>query len=319
MRHVEHHGLEEGNHVATEREILIHAALRQTGKVGTLLAELLGQGSGLPALHPSACLVQSLDVGTQLLLERGIVCAVHGHLRPYLLPWNGAEVDAADGAVGQHLAEVSLPLADGGRCVPVEADAHPLRHRARAHTRLSVYIARVERQAHDLEMRLLVGIRLERIKLVYLIHLRVKNSSFRIGQTLNKGGIRHVGIYLLDDEPFGTAPLVLVRSLGLHLLLPLLLALHVLAVTQTDILQDVSDGVADAILPSPRLAHQAVHQRGFVVHIVDVAEGGLPQVRPECRKDGMRYGRLINLRRAAHEQLDEWRQSTGHRWRGVDF
>ena len=49
-----------------------------------------------------------------------------------------------------------------------------------------------------------------------------------------------------------------------------------------------------------------------MLHIVDVAEGGFPQMGGQGWEYGMRYGWLINLRCTAHEQLDERRQSFRH-------
>ena len=49
-----------------------------------------------------------------------------------------------------------------------------------------------------------------------------------------------------------------------------------------------------------------------MLHIVNVAEVGFPQVRSQCRKDRMRHRRLINLRSLAHQKLDQWRQSSRH-------
>ena len=132
---------------------------------------------------------------------------------------------------------------NGGRCIPVEADAHTLTHAPRTHTRLTVDIPRVECEAHDLEVRLAPCRCLERIELVYFVHLRVKKSFFGIGQSLYERGISHVRINLLNDQSFGTLALVLVCSLGLHLLLPFLFPLEVLLIPLTDIFQDMVNRV----------------------------------------------------------------------------
>ena len=40
---------------------------------------------------------------------------------------------------------------DGGRCIPIESDAHSFAHTSRSYTSLTIDIARVESQAHNLE------------------------------------------------------------------------------------------------------------------------------------------------------------------------
>ena len=301
VSHVQDARLEERYYVGTEAQVLVHPTFGQAGKVGTLLYQFTGQRACLLAFYRSACPVQAVDVRTQLLVEVGIVRAVYGHLRADGPFGDGAEVDTADGAVGQYTAEVGLPLLNGGRGIPVEADAHPLAHTPRTDACLSVHIARVERQAHDLEMRLAPCRGFQGIELVYLVHLRVQETLLRIGQSLYECGISHVRIYLLNYQSFGTLSLVLVRPLCLHLLLPSLLALQVVAVACADVGQDAVDGVGDAVLPCPRARHQHVHQRSLVLHVVDVAEGGPPQVRGQCREHRMRHRRLINVRRLAHQ------------------
>ena len=208
---------------------------------------------------------------------------------------------------------------NGGRCIPVEADAHTLTHAPRTHTRLTVDIPRVECQAHDLEVRLAPSRSLERIKLVYFVHLRVKKSFFGIGQSLYERGISHVRINLLNDQSFGTLAFVLVRPLALHLLLPFLFALEIITVPLADVLQDMVDRFADAVLARTRTRHEAAHQRGFMLHIVDIAEVRFPQMCAQRREDCMRYRRLVNLRCAAHQQFDERRQASRHLRRLIEF
>ena len=225
VSHIEDAGLQIGNDIGTERKVLIHTAFRQAGKVGTLLDQLLGELTSRTAVDVSAGTVQPVDVRTELLVEGGIVGTIDGHLGADGTLGDGAEVDARDGAVGQHTVEVRLAFLDGGRGIPVEADAHALTDRAGADTGLPIDIAGVEGEAHNLEVGLRAGRGLERIKLVYLIHLCVKKSALCIGQSLYEGGVRHIGINLLDDQSFGSVALVLVGSLRLHFLLPLPLAL----------------------------------------------------------------------------------------------
>ena len=307
MRHVEHHRLEEGYHIGTERKVLVHTVLRETGKLGTFLHQFLGQIARLPTLHHPTCLVQPLDIRTQLLFKISTIRAIHRHFRTDFSSGNHAEVDTTNRTICQYTSKISLPLADGGRGIPIETDAYTIAHARSTHTRLSVHVARVEGQAHNLEVRLLVGIRLEGIKLVYLIHLRIKKSFLRFGQSHNERGIRHIRVNLLNHKTFRSLALVLVCPLGLHLPLPFLFAPQVVHIPLADVLQNVVDRLADAVLPCTRFPHQHVHQCGFVQHIVDVAEVCLPQVRSQRREYRMCHGRLVNLGRTADEQLDKWR------------
>ena len=317
IRHIEHHRFQKGNHIGTEGEVLVHPALRQAGKLRTLLHQLPGQFACLFALHQATHVVQPLDVRTQLLLELRIIRAIHRHLRTDFPFRYRTEVDTADRSVRQYIAEVRLSLADGGRCVPVEADAHPFAHARCTHTRLSIHVPRVESQAHNLEVRLLVGIRLERIKLVNLVHLRVEKTLIRIRQTLHEGRIRHIRINLLDDQPLRSLALVLVRPLRTHFRLPFPFSAKVLLIPLPDVLQDIVDRLTDAVLSRTRFSHQHVHQGRLVKHVVDVPEVRFPQVRGKSRKYRIRHGRLVNLRCTAHEELDERRQTFGHHRRNL--
>ena len=117
---------------------------------------------------------------------------------------------------------------------------------------------------------------LERIELVYFSHLRVKKSFFGIGQSLYERGVSHVRINLLNNQTFGTLTLVLVRPLALHLLLPFLFALEIVTVPLADVLQDMVDRFADAVLPRTRTRHEAAHQGGFMLYIIYIAEVRFP-------------------------------------------
>ena len=211
------------------------------------------------ALHQATRLVQSLDVRTKLLVKLSIVCPIYRHFRADGLLGDGAEVDSRNRSVREHRAEIRLPLVDGGARIPIETDAHTLAHRRSAHTRLSVHITRVESEAHDLKVRLASCRGFERVELVDFVHLRVEEPFLRISQTLNEGRIRHVRVNLLNDKPFGTLSLVLVRPFSLHLRLPFLLTLKVLGIPLADVLQDTVHRLRDAILARSRPSHEAVH------------------------------------------------------------
>ena len=129
---------------------------------------------------------------------------------------------------------------------------------------------------------------------------------------MHEGGIRHVGVNLLDDKPFGSVSLVLVRPLRLHLALPLALTAQVVEVAPANVGHDAVDGFGDAILPCSRSRHEHVHERCLVLHVVDIPEARLPEVCPKCGEYGMRHGRFVKRGRFANEQADKWRQCAGH-------
>jgi len=174
-------------------------------------------------------------------------------------------------------------------------------------------------KSHDLEMRLLVAVGLQGIKLVYFVHLRIEEPSVGIGQTLYESRVRRVGIHFLYHQPFGLLALVLVRPFGLHLSFPFLFVTEVIGIASADFPQDAVDGFTDAVLPRSRTGHEATHQRGLVLHVVDVAEVRFPQISGQCREYRMRHRRPINPRCLAHQQLDEWRQTLVHERRSVQI
>ena len=110
---------------------------------------------------------------------------------------------------------------------------------------------------------------------------------------------------LLNDQAFRTLRLVLVGTLGVHLLLPLGLALLVDGVALSDVGHDVVDGLVDATLTRARLCHQTVHQRRLVLHIVRVLEGGLIEVCAQRGEDTAGHSGLVGARHLGGEQTDE--------------
>ena len=99
--HEEHTGFQIGYHVGSKREVLVHAALREAGEVGTFLLQRLGQLVSLRTVNQPLCLDEVLDVGTKLLVEGSVVGAIDGHVRADFALGDGAEVDARDGSVCQ--------------------------------------------------------------------------------------------------------------------------------------------------------------------------------------------------------------------------
>ena len=153
--------------------------------------------------------------------------------------------------------------------------------------------------------------------MVQLVHLGIEETPVGLTEAEYKSRIRTVGIHLLHHQPGGTLALVLVGTLGLRLVLPLLLAAQAFGIAGTDVRHDAVDGFADAVLPRSRRCHQHVHQRGLVLHIVDVAEGDLPQMGRQCREDGTRHSIPVDFGHLGQKQLDEWRQLGGQSGRLV--
>ena len=313
VRHIQHHRFQKGNHVGTEGEILVHPALRQSGKLRTLLHQLAGQFACLFALHQATHVVQPLDVRTQLLLELRIIGAIHRHLRTDGTLGYRAEIDTADWSVRQHVAEVRLPLAHRGADVVVEPHAHPFAHRTRTHTRLSIKVVVVECQAHQLELPIRISPWREVVEQLDFVHPCIQESLFCLRHTLHESRTRHIRVNLLNHDSLRTLLLVLVRPLCLHILLPLPFTLHIHLVTFADVRHHEVNGLADTTFPSPRGSHQHIGVCRLVQRVVDISEGGLPQVRPQCRKDRVRHSRAVDVGRTAHQQTDKRRKYLGHR------
>ena len=312
IRHIKDARLEVRNHVGAEREVLIHPVLREAGRFGVLLLHPLGEPVSLGALDEPRGARQALDIGTELLVERGVIRAIYGHLRPDFPLRYRTEVDARDGAVGQYLREIALPLEDCGGRVPIKADGDLLGDGLRPHARLPVPVPRVEREAYDLELLASAPRPAQGVELVYLVQLRIEEMALGLGRTEDERRVRHVRVNLLDDQPLGPLALVLVRPLRVHLGLPFPLAAQVLGVPEADIRHDAVDGLGDAILARARARHEDVHQGGLVLHIVDVPEPHVVQVGAQGREHRVGHGRLIDVRRAANQELYQRRELVRH-------
>ena len=209
------------------------------------------------------------------------------------------------------MREVALPLLDGGGGVPVEADGYFLGHAHRPYAGLSIAVSGVEGKAHDLKLLSAVARTAQSIELVYFVQLCVEEVAVRLGGAHHESGVGHVGVNLLDDQPFGTRTLILVGTFRVHLVLPLALALQVVFVAAAHVGHDAVDGFGDAILARAGACHEHVHQGGFVLHIVDVAEAYPPQMGGKRGKDGVRHGRTVEVGGAAQEEFDEGGQALG--------
>ena len=154
----------------------------------------------------------------------------------------------------QYVTEVTLAFGNRGRCVPVETDAHLLRHRLCAHARLSVAVAGVEGQTHNLELLTTLARSTQCVELVNLVHLGVEEMTVSLRHSQHEGWVGHIGVHLLYDQSLGTLALVLVGTLRVHLLFPLPFTLQVLCVTLADIRHDVVDGLRDTVLTRLRIS-----------------------------------------------------------------
>ena len=218
---------------------------------------------------------------------------------------NGAEADALHRAVGTDGLEILLHLLRRGAGVPVHAQADGFRHRLGTDSRLAVTVVGVEREAHHQILMASLAVALEGVEHLDLVHLQKEDMPLGLGCTGDQRGIGHVAVNLLNDQAFRTLRLVLVGTLGVHLLLPLGLALLVDGVALTDVGHDVVDGLVDATLTRARLCYQAVHQRCLVLHIVCVLEGGLIEVCAQRREDTAGHSGLIRAWHLGGEQTDE--------------
>ena len=103
VSHVKQARLKITYHIATEGEILVNTVLRQTGKLGILILQLLGKLKSLRTIHQTACLAEILYVRLQLLSERIVVCAINGNIFTDETLRDGAEIDTADRTIRQNL------------------------------------------------------------------------------------------------------------------------------------------------------------------------------------------------------------------------
>ena len=281
VSHIQHHRLQEGNHISTERKILIHTALRQTGKLRTFLHQLPCQGTRLLAFHQATCHVQPFDVRTQLFGKIFVVRAIDGHIRTDGTLRNGADVDTAQRSVGQHVAEEILPLADGRAYVVVEAHRHLLAHRCRTDARLSVQIPVIETQTQQVEHVVRVATARQVVQLLYLVHSCIEKTPLRICHTLHEGRTGDVRINALNHNPFRTLLLVLVRPLALRVPLPVSFFFHTDFITLADVRHDVVYRRVHTALTAPRRSHQQTGQRRLMITVVYVTKPSLIQVRTQ--------------------------------------
>ena len=125
---------------------------------------------------------------------------------------------------------------------------------------------------------MLVGLALEGIEEVELVHLGVEEVVLRFLHSEHEGRVGHVDVHLLDDETFGALTSVFVGTLTVTFVLPGTLSLTLLSISCPYIRHDAVDGLSDALLARACGGAEDIHERGLVLHIVDVAESHLTEV-----------------------------------------
>ena len=175
---------------------------------------------------------------------------------------------------------------------------------------MSVFITRVCCQTHDTE--LLISATLERIKLVELIERSIEEMFLRFGRSHHESRVRHIRINLLDNQVFRSLALILVGTLAQHLILPRLFALQVFSIPQPDILHNEIDRPVHAALTRSGTRKQQRHQSRLMLHVVNIPEPRLPEMRSQRREDSVRHSRLIKFRRPRYQQLHQLRQFLRH-------
>ena len=127
----------------------------------------------------------------------------------------------------------------------------------------------------------------------------------------HEGRVRHVDVHLLNDETFGPLPAVLVGSLAVAFILPFLLPPALLRVAPSYVRHDAVYGLRDAFLSRTGGSAEDGHERGFVFHVVDVAEAHAAQMSRQWGEHSRCNGIPVYFRRFGYEQLYECRQFPG--------
>ena len=186
--HIEHTSLQIGNDVGTEREVFEGAVLAFNGLLLEFIVQLLRQLVGLRTEYLASSRAEVVDVGLQVLGKLRIILAILRNGRADGLFRDGAEVDARDGSVHQHVAEVLPTLVDGSTGIEVEEYLHARRDTLCTHARLTVLAVGVEGQTDNLELLTSLAVALQRVKLLNLVDFQEQEVSFRLLQTHHEGG-----------------------------------------------------------------------------------------------------------------------------------
>ena len=118
-----------------------------------------------------------------------------------------------------------------------------------------------------------------------------------IHHALVKHGIGQV-VYQHLNADVGGARVLLLLARGV-LLFPLGLALATEQVALAYVLHDILDGLFDRALTHALSAHQQVHKRGLVIHVVPIAEVYAMQMGAQGRKHGTGHSGLVVPRHVA--------------------
>ena len=134
----------------------------------------------------------------------------------------------------------------------------------------------------------------------------------RFSRSHHESRVRHIRINLLDNQVFRSLALILVGTLAQHLILPRLFALQVFCIPLPDIFHNEIDGPVHAALTRSSARKQQRHQSRLVLHVVNIPEPRLPEMRSQRREDSVRHSRLIKFRRSRYQQLHQLRQFLRH-------
>ena len=271
------------------------------------------------ALYQSVGSIQTVDIGLQLGGKLVVVDAQDGCLVVVVDGTdNGGHIQSTHRAVVHHLIKELARVGRGGAGVEVPAQRRYARYTVGTHALLTGHRV-VEGLAYQQSHLGGLVARCHLLQSLYLVYDGVDIALavvVGIHHALVKHGIGQVVYQHLNADVGGARVLLLLAS-GV-LLLPLGLALATEQVALADILHDILDGLFDRALTNALSTHQQVHKRGFVVHVVPVAEVYAMQMGAQGRKHGTGHGGLVVPRHVAGEQLYQRRQSLGQGWGCAD-
>ena len=131
----------------------------------------------------------------------------------------------------------------------------------------------------------------------------------------HKGSIGHIGIHLLNDNSFGAFPFILVCTLRAHLVFPLLFLFHIDAVAFTYVAHNAVYRTSNAALSRSRSSHKHVHERSFMLHVINVFKSCVPQVGCKGWKHSVSHSRLVDVGCFRNKQPNHCGQGLWHVWR----
>ena len=142
---------------------------------------------------------------------------------------------------------------------------------------------------------MLVGLALQGIKEVQLVHLGIEKVVLRLLHAEHEGRVGHIDVHLLNHQSLGALTAVLVGTLAVALILPFALTFTLLLIALPDIRHNSVNRLAHRFLSAARRGTEYLHQRSLVLYVVDISEPGFEQMRSQRREDGLRNGRAIDF------------------------